>query len=229
MKKSFLISLILIFTFCGVLFSQEKNTVDPKNIQQNRESDESETNVKNTFIGINSLLGISNLTLGDFGSNYENKMQFSWGVSVSANIYFLRFIGLNFEFGYSSLKSKWKYSDFWTLTLTEIVLTYNIFHFNVGLGFKFGGFFLNGGMTTGIKLKAMYERTSNVFLYYANSTVSDAKTFQAGLYINLGYRLELGAVYLPIGVEFKYFLTDFADSATRCKFYMVYGKIGMEF
>ena len=214
MKKIIIILLILALGIASVYAQEAQGS------QDNQGGEEYIAPKKNTFWGFSINFGLSRLSIPDNVTTIKSTSPgFDWGLHLNASFYISGSpIGLNFSIGIERLSGTFNYYSGQELTMKSTLIPIHL-----SLAVRSGGIFVNAGLS--IAAQPKLTATSATLSMVAN----DARTPLTGIYINLGYRVALGRMYIPIGLEFTYYFTNIAESTQGDKWLQLNLKVGIEF
>ena len=209
MKKILILICILVFGVASLFAGEAAASETPQAAQP---TEATGATAKNLYLGGYLNLGMSKLTAPD-DANYSADPGFAFGIHFGGNYYFSSNFGLNFSIGYERLAMSRSGASVWS----------HIIPINLGGGLKFGGFYTNFGISLGLHA-ATYIKIGEV-----SAKQQDSNTLLFGFYLNPGYRISVGSYSIPVGLEFKYYLTSVSSMGSGNKWWQLTLKIGFEF
>ena len=197
MKKLFAVLVIIVFAVTSVYAKPKKRgrQVKPK------KKVSSMTGYK---IGIAGGPGMSIA----YQPEYKNKSAF-WlimqenkpavgGMALIDNYYyFIDFAGVNLAAGFHSVQSKWKGTDELNVSRSYTYTGYYV-GARVGPAFQYSNFFLNADF------QFLYRVKDSKKIDSTDYNTLGATSMPLGAAVNVGYRLSLGPIKIPMGIEYMY-------------------------
>lgn len=151
-------------------------------------------------IGANAGIGMSDYTGFDPAEPDDTSIGLSGQIGAEFQFSFIPILGLKLNINYI------KYSASIKTVSDEYSLNYSYLDFCLALNISISKFNIYAGGFLGVLLDAYQENNGieTSLSDYTNTTVG-------GFLVGLAYNIGLGPIKLPIGIEFKYILSDILD------------------
>lgn len=216
MKKIVIIVCICIFAVSALFAAEQSVTAEPQAVSQPAAAaGDTYAQEKHFYMGAFINLGMSNMQKLQSATE-DNSAGFSFAIQIGGTYYFgeKAHFGIHYTIGYERLCLTNNSGKTWS----------HIIPLNIGFAMQFSGIFLNLGISYGFHA-GTYSKADG-----ADNSIKwlRCSTVVMGFYANPGYRIKAGSIFIPVGLEFKYYFTSVTSQDNNAKWWQINVKFGIE-